>query len=713
MATPAPPAHGDGAPAELVVSRRALRRVSIGTAWFALAVAAVVLLGWILGDETLKRIVPFHREVSMKTNTAVALGLTGLGLWLSQLEKPGRAGARICAAAVMAIGAATLVEYTLGVNLGIDQLLFHEPFGVVHTSSPNRMAANTAFCFVALGLALVLVGRRAGKWCPTSVLALIVAAIAGLALIGIGMGVTAIPGVSQQARMALMTAITFVVLAVGCGCASPDSASVRRFFSAGSGGLTVRRLLPVAFVLPVALGSVRLAGEQAGVFGAEVGTWLLIVAMIICIGGVVWQLSGSIERGDRELRQAEHDLRRAVAEAERASDAKSQFLSAMSHELRTPLNAILGFGQLLEFDELDAEQHESAHHIVEAGRHLLGLVNEVLDIARIESGKLTVSVEPVALGPVLEEVGALIGPLGRERGITVEIDRGAGEPWRLLADRQRLQQIFINLLSNAIKYNHAGGWVRLYCEPGAGETLAIVVADGGPGIDASDQERMFEPFERIGEHAAEGTGLGLALARHLAELMGGSLAVDSQPGAGARFILTLPLSVSGPADLPPRSSAAVAIGPMPAGASGDVLYVEDNPANIALVESVCARVPGLRLRTAATGRGGLDAARSRPPDLILLDLHLPDLGGEDVLRALRSRPATARTPVLILTADATSGEKARLLAAGADGYLTKPLDVHELQAEILRLLAASGPESGSVPGPPAPAPSGRAAVIPA
>ncbi|MCA1689887.1 MAG: response regulator [Actinobacteria bacterium] len=544
-------------------------------------------------------------------------------------------------------------------------------------------------------------------------MALVVAAVAGLALVGIGMGVTAIPGVSQQARMALMTAVTFVVLAVGCGCASPDSASLRRFFSAGSGGLTVRRLLPVALVLPVVLGSLRLFGEQAGLFGAEVGTWLLIVAVIICIGGLVWQLSGSIERGDRELRQAEHDLRRAVAEAERASDAKSQFLSGVSHELRTPLNAILGFGQLLELDDLDTEQHESAQHIVEAGRHLLGLVNEVLDIARIESGKLTVSVEPVALGPVLEEVTALIGPLGRERGITVEVDPGAGGPRWLLVDRQRLQQIFINLVSNAIKYNHDGGWVRVYCEPRAGERLAIVVADGGPGIAVSNQERMFEPFERIGDHGAEGTGLGLALARHLAELMGGSLAVDSQPGAGARFILTLPLSVRQPADLCPASRVAVAIGPEPDGLSGDVLYVEDNPANIALVESICARAPGLRLRTAATGQGGLDAARRQPPDLILLDLHLPDLGGGEVLGRLRSRPTTAHTPVLILTADATSGQRAKLLAAGADGYLTKPLDMRELHAEISRLLPAGRPGFGSGLGSPGLAASGTTAVIPA
>jgi signal transduction histidine kinase/ActR/RegA family two-component response regulator len=364
---------------------------------------------------------------------------------------------------------------------------------------------------------------------------------------------------------------------------------------------------------------------------------------------------------------------RAVA---RASRAKTEFLSRMSHELRTPLNVILGFGALLEMDRLPPDQEDSVHQILRAGRHLLGLINEVLDISRIEAGHLRLSLEPVRLGEALRDALSLIAPLAAQRQVTLRPADDADGHY-LLADRQRLQQVLLNLLSNAVKYNRPGGWVTVACRPGADRRLLVAVQDSGWGMTEEQLGRLFTPFDRLGAEqrdTVEGTGLGLALTRHLVEAMGGSLSVTSVPDQGSTFVVELAAAES-PGD------ATMEAGPEPAmaGAAGlTVLYVEDNLPNLHLVEKLMARRPGTRLISAIQGRVGLDLARQHRPDVVLLDRHLPDLPGDEVLRLLRADARTARVPVVILSADATPGEVQRLRAAGAHAYLTKPLDVAAL-----------------------------------
>jgi PAS domain S-box-containing protein len=384
-----------------------------------------------------------------------------------------------------------------------------------------------------------------------------------------------------------------------------------------------------------------------------------------------------------DRRRAEEALEEARQAAEKANHAKSEYLSRMSHELRTPLNAILGFAQLLELDELRDDQRESLGHILSAARHLLALINEVLDIAAIEAGRLPLSVEPVALADVVGEAVSLIRPLADQHNVLLVGDSTTICDQHVLADRQRLKQILLNLLSNAVKYNREGGSVRLYCEPAPGERFRIKVADNGPGIAPEALERLFVPFERLTAEfsGVEGTGLGLPLSQRLAHAMGGTLELTTAIDQGSTFWVELPVAERPelPADEPETEDAADEAPEHPA-TRITVLYIEDNLSNLQLVDRVVSRRPGVTLISAMRPMLGLDLAREHDPDLVLLDLHLPDMPGEEVLRRLRNDLRTAEIPVVILSADARPSLIKRLLGAGARAFLTKPLDVAELLA---------------------------------
>ena len=385
---------------------------------------------------------------------------------------------------------------------------------------------------------------------------------------------------------------------------------------------------------------------------------------------------------NEQLQQEIAERRRAEEKADHANRAKSDFLSRMSHELRTPLNGILGFAQLLEMESLPVDQEESVAQILKAGRHLLGLINEVLDISRIETGRLQLSLEPVPVGETLRGALDIVRPLAAQHGIALNAG-AADERQHVLADRQRLQQVLLNLLSNAVKYNRTGGTVAVSCEEILGERLRILVRDTGHGISPDKLDRLFTPFDRLGAEGTgvEGTGLGLALSKHLVDVMGGTLDVTSQVGVGSTFAVELPLTAAPVEALEPRGGSPT-VDPAPPDARMVVLYIEDNLSNLRLIEQVLGRRPRTTLLSAMQGRLGLDLAREHRPDLILLDLHLPDLPGQEVLRRLLDEPRTREIPVLILSADATPGHVERLLAAGARAYLTKPLDVRQLLALV-------------------------------
>jgi signal transduction histidine kinase/response regulator RpfG family c-di-GMP phosphodiesterase len=390
-------------------------------------------------------------------------------------------------------------------------------------------------------------------------------------------------------------------------------------------------------------------------------------------------------------KRAEHLLHRAKEEAEQANHAKSEFLSRMSHELRTPLNAILGFAQLLELEELRLKQRESVEQILKGGRHLLTLINEVLDIARIEAGRLSLSTEPILVSEAFESAVSLVEPLAAQRRITVYVEPSGELHSYVMADRQRLQQVLLNLLSNAIKYNREDGRVVIRCLCAAEGLRRIEVTDTGIGIARNQLGLLFSPFERLGaaEHGIEGTGIGLVLTKRLVEALGGSIGVESQIERGSTFWVELPVGTDPMKTLELQHTKEPSAKASSGRAAATVLYIEDNPSNILLMERILANRPGIKLVCAMQGRLGLELARQCGPDLVLLDLHLPDLQGGEVLQQLRELPQTAQVPVAVISADATQAQIDRLLAGGAKTYLTKPFEVKRLLAFLDDVLSAA------------------------
>jgi signal transduction histidine kinase/AmiR/NasT family two-component response regulator len=378
-------------------------------------------------------------------------------------------------------------------------------------------------------------------------------------------------------------------------------------------------------------------------------------------------------------KQVESELNQAMAAAEKANLAKSDFLSSMSHELRTPLNAILGFAQLMETGAPSPTpaQKRNLDQILKAGWYLLELINEILDLALIESGKVTLSREPVSLIEVMLECRAMIEPQAQKRGIGMTFPQ-FGIPYFVKADRTRVKQVLINLLFNAIKYNKPGGSVVVACSLRSEDTIRISVRDTGAGLAPEQLAQLFQPFNRLGKEASEeeGTGIGLVVTKRLVELMGGTIGADSNVGMGSVFWIELSLTTAPQLTVPEVEHAAMVRPQVPDGTPlRTLLYVEDNPANLELVEQLVARRPDLHLLGAADGNLGIEFARAYQPEVILMDINLPGISGFAAMKILRADPSTAHIPIIALSANAVPHDIEKALEAGFFNYLTKPIKV--------------------------------------
>jgi signal transduction histidine kinase/ActR/RegA family two-component response regulator len=394
------------------------------------------------------------------------------------------------------------------------------------------------------------------------------------------------------------------------------------------------------------------------------------------------ELEQRVHERTAQLEAANQELAIAKAIAEKANQAKSAFLSSMSHELRTPLNAILGFAQLLDNELLPttaAQRKEFAGYILDAGDHLLVLINEILDLAKVESGTLALSLEPVVLTNVMAECKTMMEPLAAKRNIKMVFPQN--DSFCVLADHTRFKQVLLNLMSNAIKYNRDEGTVVIGCTSVSPDRVRLTVQDTGVGLHPEQVAQLFQPFNRLGQEggAEEGTGIGLVVTKRLIELMGGEIGVSSTPGIGSLFWMELkstevtqyaPISRALEA-LPKRTEAQAQA------AERTMLYVEDNPANLKLIQEILGFRPEIRLLTATDGSAGVELARSELPDLILMDINLPGMSGNEAMLMLRADASTAHIPVIALSANAMQRDIEKSMSFGFFRYLTKPLNIEK------------------------------------
>ncbi|NOR68973.1 MAG: PAS domain-containing protein [Methylomarinum sp.] len=372
--------------------------------------------------------------------------------------------------------------------------------------------------------------------------------------------------------------------------------------------------------------------------------------------------------------------------ADKANKAKSEFLSSMSHELRTPLNAILGFSQLMADDPsepLTENQADSVHYILKSGKHLLSLINDILDLSKIESGNIDLSIEPLSINDILDECISLIRPFAEAHNITINLQNRANDSLQVLADYTRIKQVILNLLSNAIKYNTKKGWVTLNCEAIGNNKLRIIIKDAGTGIEKDQQRKLFSPFERLGAENSdiEGTGIGLVVCKELMGKMQGAIGFKSEVGVGSSFWAEIPLSTQNKSNQTDSVSDETESNKKK-NVSGTILYIEDNPANVHLVEKIVSRFTGLNLISAHTAELGISIAYSKDISLILMDINLPGINGIEALQELRANPKTQSIPIVAVTAEATAKDINRGIDAGFDQYLSKPFHLPEMQGII-------------------------------
>lgn len=429
--------------------------------------------------------------------------------------------------------------------------------------------------------------------------------------------------------------------------------------------------------------------EHTGAFDVRTrdGRSLRVMDRRTVEGGIVktvWDLTGDVRMSE--------ELQTARAAAEAASAAKSEFLSSMSHELRTPLNAILGFAQLLRRDRkapLEARHRERVDQILSGGEHLLRLIDDILDLSRIEAGAVAVSTELVSTTEVLQEAIATLQPMAARAGVHLELSPVPADAAMVKADRTRFAQIVMNYGTNAIKYNRSDGSVSVSTSVARDGFVRVTISDTGHGIPADKQDKLFQPFQRAGQETGpiEGTGIGLVITERLAKLMGGSVGFRSTPGAGSEFWVDLPRH-EGTAGAPAIASGGKSqVGALRGQTGRVVLYVEDNPANVTFMRDVLSEFDGIELVAAPTAEMGIEIARARLPDAIIMDINLPGISGLEALQVLRRDEATKDIPVIALTAAASERDRQRGLQAGFFRYLTKPVKVDELVTGLEGLLA--------------------------
>ncbi|MCH8273600.1 MAG: response regulator [Armatimonadetes bacterium] len=642
----------------------------------AVATSLGVLGAWGL-DSALSQITIAVR-IPMDPATALSFVLLGVSLLLRRRSKQADPWARNAGQVCALIAAVVAVLSLTGFSIGSLTTQVGRPtdFGTPTVAEGVTQQTAVGILLLALGLLALDLEYRGGLR-PAQLLALSAGFMGMLTLAGYAYGSYSLQETSSSQPMGPTAGMVFAILAVGLLAARPDRGLTAVIFSERPSGTMARRLLIAAFIVPMVLGWLRLEGEREGVYNTAFGIAVTVAATVVILGILIWITATSLDRIDAQRERAEVEARRAREEAVRANDAKTEFLSRMSHELRSPLQPIYTFAALIERETQSERHRRFAGDILQGGARLLELINEVLDIGKIESGHLSLSCVPVSVKDVISEAVRLTEPMAADRGVQIEV-RAEREGLYILADRQRVSQVLLNLLSNAVKFNVRDGKVWIAHKQSETGWVRIEVTDTGVGVPLDRIDLLFVPFERLADdQGIAGTGLGLALSKGLVEAMGGRIGIDMTGSAGSTFYVELPAATVEPAAEPPEQAAAVRMN-VAAAQAKTVLHIEDDLATIRSVEGVLSERLDIRIMVAKQGRTGVDLASQIRPDIILLDLHLPDMPGEEVLRCIRLNPELRDTPVIVLSADATPKRVKELLNAGVLAYLTKPVDVSKL-----------------------------------
>jgi signal transduction histidine kinase/ActR/RegA family two-component response regulator len=566
--------------------------------------------------------------------------------------------------------------------------------------------ASVCFPLIALGIALLDRRTKGGK-VPSQWLAIVAMLIALIPVLGYVFSVQALYGIARVSGIALSTALCFVLLSAGVLCARPDLGAMRRVVADDSGGFLIRRLLPAAILLPLLIGSLRVLGENAGLFDVEFGRILLVLSFMVVFSALVWWIGGVVsrhisarveaERAEAVLKErlveALDSERAARATAERANLMKDEFLATLSHELRSPLQAIVGWSQLLVRGAGDGDRQRGLESIERNARLQSQLIEDLLDISRITSGKVHLDARNVSLDGVIDAAIASVGPAAQAKGIRLHRSYDARPVVR--GDQARLQQVLFNLLSNALKFTPSGGDVTVSLTADE-SSVEIKVSDTGIGIRADHLPHVFDRFRQADSSSTRkhgGLGLGLAIARQLIELHGGTVhAASDGDGKGTMMIVRLPLApprVFEPAYTPsriPAFDAAPAAAPEVVLSGANVLVVDDQADARELTERLL-RSHGAEVRTADGVRPALELVHEQHFDLIISDIGMPDQDGLDLLREVRARGYTM--PAIALTAFARPEDQERSIAAGYQLHLAKPIDPSRLAAAVAGVLADS------------------------
>lgn len=665
---------------------RRFQCASIWSARLAIASGLIVLIGWIFPHTAFSHLL--LGPIPMKANSAIAVMLGGAVAWLSSQNRVRwrRILAYLCGAVIALIGVCTLLEYATGINFHIDELLFAEP-GVA--LCPGRISVPAAIVCAVLGLAAVL-SQRERRIVIAQSLALCAGTVCVLNVVGFLYGVTDLFGLVHDQKMALLCSVGFLFVCVALLFLRPELGLMSTITSDAPGGLLARRLLPAAILMPAALGWLRWQGQLRGYYGTGVGLAFFASANIALFSFLIWINAWLINRLDLARSRAEMHTR----VAEEANQAKSAFVAVVSHEIRSPMNAVLGMAELLSESKLDATQRRCLEVLRRASQNLLTLINDMLDVSKIEAGKLELERVAFDLKSLLAETVEIVEPRATNKGLSLDVSVDPQLSAAFLGDPTRLRQILVNLLGNAVKFTHEGSVTLSVWQPSdLPDLVNFSVSDTGIGIPDDKLETIFGDFAQAHSSTTRnygGTGLGLGISRRLVQLMGGSLTVTSSVGQGSTFAFSLPLEVSSPETSTNQHLEAMNSSAPSSPHALHILIADDSPDNRLLIQ-LYLEPRGHALTFVENGQEALEQFKTTSFDLVLMDIRMPVMDGLGATRAIRKyeqENGLPATPVIALTANARSEDAEATFQAGCDLHLAKPIS----KATLLSAIEALAPQ---------------------